>query len=592
MATDRNDRHKAGVIFLFGAGASVDAGIPDTYKFVELFAKHIEEKYPNLVGSLSEILRIRKEFNDKTEGGKTDVDVEQLLVTLEQLGGKNNEVLLDFYESKVFSGKVKDEDISTLTRRLQNFIRKTVVVGEENRLEYLRELTRFLPSTLEIFSVNYDTCVEQLCYLNNLKYSDGFDIYWNPRSLDGEDWDVKLFKMHGSVIWFESQTKEYVKIPVQTFVGEKETSLKLITGEDLEPLLIYPMQKWQYIEPLTELQLMFKKRLVDADTKVLVVVGYSFRDEYITRMLWDAARINADLRIVLVGPSAQQIFERKLMFLDDKKTPSRIIKRVVCLPYPFSTVIFRLKNYYLQKLGACANVERQLIDQEKLGDRQIWDNLLRLCIECEFSSKAESIFEEKIENNWLEPVSWSGQNLPERILLCMKAFLHSSIAENGLEIKWLNRVNKLLSFICCHNLQLANFSSEVFSLAFNLREGEVYFGHLIPLVTNLIKEIDAKQDLLGIGHKGKLDRVFGNRQHLQSFLDYLSRLRDSIRWGNYFELRKDEVDLIKSTHAILEHWKQYSRREDAEELQEAILNNEKKELEAILGAESLSLSIF
>ena len=59
------DKPPANVIFLFGAGASVDADIPDTYKFVTDFEEHVKQQYPKLFDLLSTILKAREEFNEK-----------------------------------------------------------------------------------------------------------------------------------------------------------------------------------------------------------------------------------------------------------------------------------------------------------------------------------------------------------------------------------------------------------------------------------------------------------------------------------------------------------------------------------------------
>lgn len=119
---------------------------------------------------------------------------------------------------------------------------------------------------------------------------------------------------------------------------ENQCNLKLIYGEEVKPLLIYPAEKAEYLEPLTDLQLMFKHRLFSADTKVVVVVGYSFRDNYIINMIWDAAKSNEDLHIVLIDPNASQIFEDKLKFVGEDST-SRIHDRVICLSNPFAAIV-------------------------------------------------------------------------------------------------------------------------------------------------------------------------------------------------------------------------------------------------------------
>lgn len=241
--------------------------------------------------------------------------------------------------------------------------------------------------------------------MNFLKYTDGFDIYWNPDNFKDDKFNIKLFKLHGSIIWYESIIKEYLKIPVRGFENDEPINLRLITGETVNPLLIYPMQKWEYVEPLTELQLLFKKRLVEKDTKFLVIVGYSFRDEYIIQMLWDAARRNEELYIVLVDPNAQEIFNNRLKFLDPEKTTrSRIADRVICLPNPFSKIIYFLKNEYLRHLRNAIRNEQNFTIQEKGGDHAIdWQVLLRTCINCEFSSKVETVIE-KLPEEWLKPV--------------------------------------------------------------------------------------------------------------------------------------------------------------------------------------------
>jgi DNA-binding ferritin-like protein (Dps family) len=585
----RDEVNKQEIIFFLGAGASVDAGIPDTYKFVTQFRNYVEETAQELSKSLSEILSILEDYNESHGGAKPkDVDVEQLLVTLERLKGKDDEILLGFYENKVFTNRFDSNDVTRIEKLLQDFIRKTVVVEKEEKLRYLQELAKFVPPTLEIFSVNYDTCVEQLCYLRNLKYTDGFDIYWKPQNLGPGDWDIKLFKLHGSVIWFESQTKEYLKIPIRTFVGEEETGLKLITGEDLKPLLVYPMQKWQYIEPLTELQLMFKKRLMDKSTRILVVVGYSFRDDYIIRMLWDAARINNDLRIVLLSPSAQETFERKLRYLDEKKTPSRIADRVVCLPYPFRTAIYQLKNHYLRHLGNCVSLEQRNVDEEKSGQKVDWRSLLALCIECEFASKAESVFQERLEYDWLDVRSWSEENVQERILLCMKALLHSSIVKDEFETRWLDRINKLFDFTNVENLRITNITLQTFSIGFNLGDKNVALRQILQLIEGLIAEIRRKSELLGVDLKEKLDRIIANLERLKTFKEYLDQLKENLKWSDYVKLRESVQSKIKEKYDI---FAQSAGHVNKESLEQLVLQTERSMLKSIYDGQSFTLRI-
>lgn len=106
------NRRQSGV-FLFGAGASVDAGIPDTYRFVEDFQSHIKKEDSALHEQLLKILRIRAQFNERRLA-KSQVDVEQLLDTLICLIDKNNDVLLDFYEKKAFDANARADEMTKI----------------------------------------------------------------------------------------------------------------------------------------------------------------------------------------------------------------------------------------------------------------------------------------------------------------------------------------------------------------------------------------------------------------------------------------------------------------------------------------------
>ena len=547
---------KHDTIFFFGAGASVDAGIPDTYRFVDDFLNDVEEKNPTLFSSLNEIISIRKKFNERTLGkDKARVDVEQLLSTLEHLKTKDNEILLEFFGNETCKMEIDDKVVSKLKSSLEEFIRKVVVVKDEIKLDYLKELLNF-KFPLEIYSVNYDTCIEQLSHMNFLKYTDGFDIYWNPDNFKEDKFNIKLFKLHGSIIWYESNTKEYLKIPVRGFDNDEPINLRLITGETVNPLLIYPMQKWEYVEPLTELQLLFKKRLVEKDTKFLVVVGYSFRDEYIIRMLWDAARRNEALHIVLVDPNAQEIFENRLKFIDSEKTTlSRIADRVICLPYPFSTIIYSLKNEYLRHLRNAINKEDYIAEQEKGGSSDIeWQILLKICINCEFSSKGETVIE-KLPEEWLKPVLWLGNNqthsLPDRIRLSWKALLHSVIAGDRFEKNWIERLNRLFEFTNVEELLVGVSEGNFVLTSFRVVDELKRFNDVWSVLVDMEGEFKRKVDLLGERFRQKLDRITETYKRLIAFKDYLSYFGSTISYKRYFSLRKDmELPIHNETQML------------------------------------------
>ena len=61
---DDADKPKTDVVFLFGAGASVDADIPDTFEFVTSFEEHVKQHHPKFSELLSNILKVIGKFNE------------------------------------------------------------------------------------------------------------------------------------------------------------------------------------------------------------------------------------------------------------------------------------------------------------------------------------------------------------------------------------------------------------------------------------------------------------------------------------------------------------------------------------------------
>ena len=447
-----NSSNKQDVIFFFGAGASVDAGIPDTYTFAKDFVEFIKSNYSQLYPHLLKIIERREQFNKNSYDLKFQIDVEQLLDTLRRLINRDKEPLLEFYDDKKFCSTLELEACKELRDYLETFIREKVIVKDLQKLDYLKELLKFdLP--LEIYSTNYDTCIEQLSYLTHRRYTDGFNIDWNEKNFFG-DFDIKHFKLHGSIIWFENtKTKQCIKIPAQAFYEGKQIELKLIYGESIEPLILYPAQKVEYVEPLTDLQLMFKHRLFDPETMFVIFVGHSFRDEYVVRMLWDAARVNENLHVILISPKAQEIYDDKIRYVNkESKDPSRIQDRVICLPYTFKSIIPQLKNNYVKVIRDALVKEAQIIEEEKKGIRveYYWQELLFRYVETEFFSRTQFILDEKLHKKWKELKF----DVPDYgIELCFKGFMHSLITNYDIET-WTSRFNDSMRFLDIEGLHI------------------------------------------------------------------------------------------------------------------------------------------
>jgi len=385
------------VVFFLGAGASVHADVPDTLGMVRKFEDHIRHwpEKSKTIQTIVQILRRRKPPHQP-------VDVELLLETLERLGKKEQDEILWFYELGKFALEGYS-DKRPLADELKDFIKAKAIV-EANKIRYLEPLLEFIEEKpLDIFSVNYDTCIEQFCDTYRKDLQDGFDLYWNPETF-GRKTDVRLYKLHGSVTWYRSDKGRYLKIPILS----ESSTIELVSREKAESLVLYPFRKWTYAEPMLELLVELKRKLDVAS--YVFVVGYSFRDEHIRRLFWDAANRNRNLILLLIGPHALETFESKLRCYDQETAnagspiPSSLEGRVVILPYKFEDILPKLKNNFLFDLRNGQNAEREARAAEIKGQpAHQWRTAIWNFAMCEYTSKVMQLLP-KVD--WKELV-WS-----------------------------------------------------------------------------------------------------------------------------------------------------------------------------------------
>lgn len=165
---------------------------------------------------------------------------------------------------------------------------------------------------INIGTTNYDQAIENFCELPNSKYTchDGFYMQGsNLRSVFSEDnfelkntdvdkFDVRLFKIHGSLNW-KSEGDEFLKVfGNKSAIGQGERvfiSPTLNPKEDVKK------------EPFNSLNNQFKKYL--QESQICVIIGYSFRDEHINRNFEDFLK-NKENKIIVVSPSCKSNFVR------------------------------------------------------------------------------------------------------------------------------------------------------------------------------------------------------------------------------------------------------------------------------------------
>ena len=388
------------VIFFLGAGASVAAGVPTTYDFVDQFIDHLGISDPGRRSKIKEIVDILNCWRPTTR-----VDIELLLETLTKLKDKDSEPMLQF----CINGNLKLEgDFEDLIKDLKDFIKSKTMVQAE-MIDYLRDLRGFIidaknranPTPLDIISLNYDTCIEQFCNIHEMSYQDGFDIYWNLKTFDRDDADIRLYKLHGSILWYQSDRGNFIKLPIMS----NDSKIQLFSREYAENLMLYPMQKWDYAEPLLELMVRIKgllqSRIYDPNgesesLKFLIAVGYSFRDDHIKKIVWDAARRNTKLYVIIVDPNAYQIYHDRVEYYDNEgEIPSHLKGRVICLPYKFEKILPHIRNHYLANLKEVIRIRDDLQKNEDIYGHASWIDCFKPLLNAEYCEMLLNITENK-----------------------------------------------------------------------------------------------------------------------------------------------------------------------------------------------------
>lgn len=601
---------KTDIVFLLGAGASIKAGVPDTTRFVEDFKKYIESgEDRDKKSTIKKIIKILSKW------GKRTVDIELLLEALTKLRDKKEEPLLQFYKNNDANFILKEySEKEPLIEDLKNYIKKRAIVTEDKKVEYLSPFIDFIDEKadlpkkhLNIITLNYDTCIEQFCNMYKLTYRDGFDDRWSPSTFDAENIDICLYKLHGSVTWYRTDKGDCIKLPIDTIKFQKKNNssvIPLISGENAESLMLYPMQKLDYAEPVLEL-LVKIKHILESECKFLIVIGYSFRDDHIKRIILDAARKNKNMNLILVSPDAFEIYFEKLKYYEntENKVPSSLDGRVICLPYKFEDVFKNIRNHYLKYLKKGIEDEKNLRINNLKMSGTVYDSFNTLpmptpesviisYLDSSHFEKAEKLFNEYSDDSELVRFNYnSDYNKVEfRLIYFLNMVLFNQKAqqiqnknkiEEGEEDyeektkKGFNYLFDLLKKITVQNTEIyANDKNICINFCISLENNcfKIYTNNLndiTEVLNNYNRELVVKSDSFN-----------DNNIKLKKFSEYLNSFRNGcIEFQKYIdsEFRKGKIsEKIKNT--LLSPLEQTG----IEEIKSEIKNTEIKIIEDLL----------
>ena len=254
---------------------------------------------------------------------------------------------LSFYHSKINNKADENaQKIDQIIKEARDFIlgkclnEKNIKDERDNELLevyktfYKKLLTRnsTLPR-LNIFTTNYDLYSERAMDSLGIHYVNGFtggiSKYFNPTifnyalaekmDLSQSKWNVidnffYLYKIHGSVNWVENDDEG------KLFKIQEIQDATFNTLKDKETVMIHPTPlKYNASlgSPYSDLFREFQKKLMQ-NNNILVTIGYSFSDEHINNLIFQAFTIPS-FRLIIIGSEKQSETIEKLYNLDDSR---------------------------------------------------------------------------------------------------------------------------------------------------------------------------------------------------------------------------------------------------------------------------------
>lgn len=293
------------IIFLLGAGASAEAGIPVSAQMIHELEKSLKPGpeqglYHHVKSAIHFSAGLKGQFGDTVP-----FNIETLVNTLYELERNEEHPLYPFIAawSSRFVALAGHEfgNVREFRKRILSDLKRWMCPEDSAKADYYRGLVTLqkdLNFPLHIFSLNYDMCVEDL-HTPEFHVETGFADYgsnhpWDwERFVDTESGNnvmphVVLYKLHGSINWKRSpETKELFRVKQVQSVNADE--MEIIFGREF---------KLEAADPYLFFAYMFRN--LSLLTKLIVTLGYGFGDAHINKMLTQSLRTDPERRLLVI----------------------------------------------------------------------------------------------------------------------------------------------------------------------------------------------------------------------------------------------------------------------------------------------------
>ncbi len=298
------------IIFLFGAGASKEAGIKITSEMISEIENTLIQDTWSKYKDLYYYLKSAILFSKGLKGNFSKyLNIEELMIVISDLVRSEENTLYPFIANWNFKFlELAGEGFINL-KAFESEIRKRlfnswISITSYSKASYFKKFIEFQNEyefPLEIFSLNYDMCFENA--IGDLSIETGFDdMKWVGTTFKDNNSEKKfhLYKLHGSINWYNDE-------------GTCTKADGPISDEDYQKVMIFgEKMKLQPIDPYFFMVSEFRNKLENA--LLLICIGYSFGDDYINKIIEQSSHKNQEIIILDVsntGDKEENINERK-----------------------------------------------------------------------------------------------------------------------------------------------------------------------------------------------------------------------------------------------------------------------------------------
>lgn len=363
-------------VFLFGAGASMDAGCLSSKAMLADLKKSIyslpvedpcRDQFAAIYNFIIQSLTYQHALKDPDTKLSDLSNIEDFVAVLRQMIDREYVVpspLIGNWNSKITNWELKNEKVfrQFLDFSYNCLLEKWTMFSSEKASELMKpfiDLTRSDENfDLSVFSLNYDLIFENVF---NSSEENLVELGFSQKRWSGDFNDpngtakIKLYKLHGSADWHFDEADEDVKQGVV---------------EGIRPLIVFGSgPKIQSYDPFLSLLGSFRQKLKAAN--LFVVVGYSFQDKYINNILIQSLSSGLNKKMLIVDPGCpaeKMTFINRVEKFQQLRSMNEIMSLTKISPDRVDIVCKTAAQFFVEYLSNSAEKLKEALANVERGD--------------------------------------------------------------------------------------------------------------------------------------------------------------------------------------------------------------------------------